>query len=457
MPSTWNTRPGRVAGQPGLSSQPGFLGQLDAPGHVVDVRPLHIRPPRAGSPQVAPPHAGVPQAGQADIRPAPVRAPRRPDGPDATPCVLLLSRTCDTGLTRVQALLEGVGIRVSRVDADALPAAVPNSLAQAGPEACAEDGTAPGRPAMDRAGLDRTSLVLDLNAGRVRLDGHWLAPTVIWLRHFTGRAIEVGQAGTVASALFARDSWQEVAEQVAAISPRALGARRLGTIEQLALARRLGVAVPRTIVTTDLSAARAAFSCARLVVKAAREHFVEAEPGRLTGIFPQVIERRDLPVWPGQGPPVIVQEHVEHTAELRVYYAAGRVLGFEVGKRSPADPWTSPADVTVTTVAVSPAVDAATRALASAMSLEFGAFDFLIRAGEPVFLEANPDGDWDWAERMAGGEVVTHAVAAMLARLHRSVTLPASRAPFNLVAFLTACTANQPDRSHSRRLPESSR
>ena len=58
--------------------------------------------------------------------------------------------------------------------------------------------------------------MLDLNAGRVRLDGRWLAPTVIWLRHFTGRAIEVGQAGTVASALFARDSWQEVAEQVAA-------------------------------------------------------------------------------------------------------------------------------------------------------------------------------------------------------------------------------------------------
>jgi hypothetical protein len=417
VPSTLDTRPGRVAGQRGLSGLPGFLGQLDAPGHVVDVRPPHPCPPRAGSPQVAPPRAG-------------------PDGTDATPCVLLLSRTCDTGLTRVQALLEGVGIRVSRVDADALPAAAPDSLVPAGREACAADGTAPGRPAMDRAGL-----VLDLNAGRVRLDGHWLAPTVIWLRHFTGRAIEVGQAGTVASALFARDSWQEVAEQVAAISPRALGARRLGTIEQLALARRLGVAVPRTIVTTDLSAARAAFSCPRLVVKAAREHFVEAEPGRLTGIFPQVIERRDVPVWACQGPPVIVQEHVEHTAELRVYYAAGRVLGFEVGKRSPADPWTSPADVTVTTVAVSPAVDAATRALASAMSLEFGAFDFLIRAGAPVFLEANPDGDWDWAERVAGGEAVTRAVAAMLAGLHRGVTRAAPRAPFNLVAFLTACTA----------------
>jgi hypothetical protein len=395
VPSTWDTRPGRVAGQPGPSIRTGFLGQLDAPGHVVDVRPPHPRPPRAGSPQIASPYAG-------------------PDGTDATPCVLLLSRTCDTGLTRVQTLLEGVGIRVSRVDADALPAA------------------------------DRAGLVLDLNAGRVRLDGRWLAPTVIWLRHFTGRAIEVGQAGTVASALFARDSWQAVAEQVAAISPRALGARRLGTIEQLALARRLGVAVPRTIVTTDLSTARAAFSCPRLVVKAAREHFVEAEPGRLTGIFPQVIERRDLPVWACQGPPVIVQEHVEHTAELRVYYAAGRVLGFAIGKRSPADPWTSPADVTVTSVAVPPAVDAATRALASAMSLEFGAFDFLIRAGAPVFLEANPDGDWDWAERMAGGEAVTRAVAAMLASLHRSVTRAAPRAPFNLVAFLTACTANQP-------------
>ena len=189
------------------------------------------------------------------------------------------------------------------------------------------------------------------------------------------------------------------------------------------------MAVPRTIVTTDLSTARAAFSCPRLVVKAAREHFIEAEPVRLTGIFPQVIERPDLPVWACQGPPVIVQEHVEHTAELRVYYAAGRVLGFAIGKHSQADPWTSPADVTVTSVAVPPAVDEATRALASAMSLELGAFDFLVEAGAPVFLEANPDGDWDWAERMAGGEAVTRAVAAMLASLHRSVTRAAPQRP----------------------------
>ncbi len=395
-----------------------------------------------------PPHAGAPQVGQtgqADIRSAPVRAPGHPDGTEATPCVLLLSRTCDTGLIKVQALLEGVGIRVARVDADAPRAALDRTALDRTALDRAIFGRAGlDRTALDRASLDRTSLVLDLGAGRVCLDGHWLAPTVVWLRHFTGRAIEVGQAGTAASALFARDSWQEVAEQVAAVAPRALGARRLGTIEQLALARRLGVAVPRTIVTTDLSAARAAFSCPRLVVKAAREHFVEAEPGRLTGIFPQVIERHELPVWPCPGPPVIVQEHVEHTAELRVYYAAGQVLGFKVGKRSPADPWTSPADVTVTTVAVSAAVDAATRALASAMSLEFGAFDFLIRAGQPVFLEANPDGDWDWAERMAGGAAVTHAVAAMLASLHRSVTRPAPRAHFNLVAFLTARTTSHP-------------
>ncbi len=54
------------------------------------------------------------------------------------------------------------------------------------------------------------------------------------------------------------------------------------------------------------------------------------------------------------------------------------------------------------------------------MSLRYGAFDFLLSAGTPVFLEVNPDGDWRWAERRTRTTPVTLAVAAMLAALHRA-------------------------------------
>ncbi|MER6362377.1 hypothetical protein [Kitasatospora sp. NPDC001527] len=66
-----------------------------------------------------------------------------------------------------------------------------------------------------------------------------------------------------------------------------------------------------------------------------------------------------------------------------------------------------------------PEAAAATRVLA-AMNLRYGAFDFLLSAGTPVFLEVNPDGDWRWAERPTHGTPVTAAVAAMLTTLHHA-------------------------------------
>jgi hypothetical protein len=71
------------------------------------------------------------------------------------------------------------------------------------------------------------------------------------------------------------------------------------------------------------------------------------------------------------------------------------------------------------------------------MSLRYGAFDFLLRGGVPVFLEVNPDGDWQWAERRARTNAVTLGAAQMLAGLHRQA-LPAGHdaRPFDLMAFL---------------------
>jgi hypothetical protein len=207
------------------------------------------------------------------------------------------------------------------------------------------------------------------------------------------------------------------------------------------LAKRNQISVPQTIITTDLSHARRAFGCPRLVIKAVDQHFVEAQPGRLTGIFPTVVERRDLP--DGPGPPVVVQEYVEHDAELRVYYAAGRIAAYEVSKDSPAALWTGPAGVRVRPVDPPASVEAATRLLACAMALRFGAFDFLIRDGTPVFLEVNPDGDWRWAERMSRTALVTLAAARMLTELHHEMRQAMPRTvdhgikPLNLLAFLS--------------------
>ncbi|HUQ59590.1 hypothetical protein [Lentzea sp.] len=349
-------------------------GEFRFPGQVVDVRPRKARA----------------TGGAAGSR----RRPR--------PAVLLLSRACDEELGDVQALLATAGIPVVRVNADELADA---------------------------------RLVIDAAAGTVRTDSGWSAPTVSWTRHFSCQAIE--GTGDPGDDLFLRESWHAAAAALAALGAADVAPPPGGLLAQLRIARLHRVRVPRTIVTTDLAGARDAFQCRRLVVKAVHRHFTEATPGCLTGRFPAVVERRELLGGSRAGPPVIVQEHVEHDAELRIYYLDGRIHGFEITKESPADPWLAPGRVGVRMVTPSSAVAAATRLLATAMSLRYGAFDFLVRGGTPIFLEVNPDGDWRWAERGAGTGVVTLGVAAMLADLHREAA-PADRAPpFDLLTFLS--------------------
>ena len=124
--------------------------------------------------------------------------------------------------------------------------------------------------------------------------------------------------------------------------------------------------------------------------------------------------RVELRSAPRPGPPVIVQEYVEHDAELRVYYVDGQVHGFEVGKEAAADPWLAPDRVTVRHAELPQAVVSAATTLAEGLSLRYGAFDFLVQGDRLVFLEVNPDGDWLWAERKARTAPVTLAVARML-------------------------------------------
>ncbi len=325
-----------------------------------------------------------------DVRPRPV------------PCVLFLSRSCDSELDAVRDLLAADGVRSARLNADELAAA---------------------------------DLVVDAESGTARVNGRLLAPTVTWTRHFSARAIEGD--GDPAYRLFLRESWSAAADQLAAVSVTSISSRRPGLFAQLGLARHHGIAVPRTVLTTGPSRAGDAFACPRLVIKAVHRHFVEASPGRLSGIFPTIVDRERPsgggPSGGGYGPPVIVQEYVEHEAEWRVYYVGGEVHGFEVGKGSPADPWTAGDQVEIRSAPPPPEVVAATELLATAMSLRYGAFDFLVRDGTPVFLEVNPDGDWRWAEAKAGANPVTNAVARLLAGLHREA-LPGA---FDLLGFLS--------------------
>lgn len=303
---------------------------------------------------------------------------------EAVPCVVLASRAADAELDAVASLLGKVGIGCLRLDADTL------------------------------AGV---RILADPGAGTLNAAGRWVKPTITWVRHFSARAIGLSLDG--ANDIFLRDSWQALIAQLGTVSRAVIRSECPGLLAQLALAEHLGIRVPRTVVASDPLLAKDAIRAQRLVVKGINGHFVEAAPGLLTGVFPEVINRccLDAP-WQQPAAPVIFQEYIEHDFELRTYFIHNEIYGFKVAKNSPADLWLDQGKVTVSEAELPPAARAATSQMAAALKIEYGAFDFLIKDGAPVFLEVNLDGDWHWIEVSTGNPVVTTAAARMLQGFH---------------------------------------
>jgi len=344
-----------------------------------------------------------------------VRSPapgRRQGGGTLAPGVVLISRASDAEAGAVGALLARANVPNVRIDADRLA------------EVAVLFGPSGGH----------------VSDGRCRI-----APTVTWVRHFAATAIAPPPrpaADSPVTAQFTRESWAATVRQIGAASAVAIDAERPPLLVQYHAAARCQVTVPRTALANDLSGAAELIGSERLVVKVAHQHFVEAEPGLLGGIFPVVAAREELTGQRIGGTPLIVQEYIEHDAELRVYYIDGRVRCFEVGKAAPSDPWLMPDRVTARLVPTPAAVTRAVGRLAQAMGLRCAAFDFLLTGEDRVvFLEADPNGDWRWLERKAGLAPVTTAMAELLGGLHRArrpgMAASAGAASFNLLAFLT--------------------
>jgi hypothetical protein len=267
------------------------------------------------------------------------------------------------------------------------------------------------------AALHETSMTLDVDAAVLEIDGRLVRPVVVWARHVSAGALLVRSLpqGTVTPLRAA--AWSDFLRQVRAAGETALPGRAPTGPRQLADAARLGVRTPRTLVTTDASAAAGSLGASPVIVKTPDFRVLEPDPHTWPAHLPAVF---DGPV-PADAPghPVVVQEHVPHSRELRVYHLDGAICAFEVGKPGPASPWTEPERVTVTRTACPRDAVGAVRALCAHWGLRYGAFDLLVTPdGEPVFLEANPDGDWLWFERRAGWRGVSFAAAVMVRELY---------------------------------------
>ena len=185
------------------------------------------------------------------------------------------------------------------------------------------------------------------------------------------------------------------------------------------MAGSLGLLVPRTLVTNDPD--EAATFCASVdgavVAKTVGQAFID--PRDRTHVYTSTVAREHLRhIGDVAHTPLLLQERVHKRLEIRVTVAGERVLAAEID--SQASPITREdwrRDVFQAPHRIHRLPDAVAKrchALTRHFDLRFAALDLILTpAGEYVFLEINPNGEWDWIEALTGLPIAA-AVADLL-------------------------------------------
>ncbi len=217
---------------------------------------------------------------------------------------------------------------------------------------------------------------------------------------FSFRQLLEALGGLAASldASWVNDPWRDAA---ASHKPR-----------QLAVAERLGLRVPATLVTNDPERARAFLARRRRTVHKTLHPTGDGwRPTRLVG--PDDRARLGSVRWA----PVVFQEYVPGV-DVRVTVAGDRVFATEIDvrdSRAPEDFRPGWREAPVAACRLPDPVERRVRALVAALGLRFAAIDLRRRDdGEHVFLEVNPSGQWLFAEERTG-QPITEAVSRLLA------------------------------------------
>jgi hypothetical protein len=204
------------------------------------------------------------------------------------------------------------------------------------------------------------------------------------------------------------------------VSPPRATERAMMKTWQLAVAPGVGLVTPRTVVTNDPEAARSfvdTVGVGRTVCKAFSATEASWRETRMVGQAElAVIDRVSLA-------PVIFQEFVPAEVDLRVILVGDEVFAAEVHSQDldyPLDFRLRLDSVRIRETRLPDEVTDSLRLLLKVAGLRYGAVDMRrTPAGEHVFLEINPAGQWLFVED-ATGQPVSAAMAALLRDLDRA-------------------------------------
>jgi ATP-grasp ribosomal peptide maturase len=183
---------------------------------------------------------------------------------------------------------------------------------------------------------------------------------------------------------------------------------------QLALAQRLGLTVPPTLVTNDPSQAREFITThGQVIYKTLRWTPYERDGVLVTGwAAPVAAAEIDDSV---RVTPHLFQARVEKIADVRVLVVGRRVFAVRIDSGL-LDWRTDYSALSYTVVELPDHVSKALLTYLDHFGLVSGSFDLAVdRAGAYWWLELNPNGQWGWLEEKTGLEM-SAAIADLLTR-----------------------------------------
>jgi MvdC family ATP-grasp ribosomal peptide maturase len=193
---------------------------------------------------------------------------------------------------------------------------------------------------------------------------------------------------------------------------------------QLRLAAEAGLNIPRTLVTNDPAAARQFFieTEGRMVAKLLRPLTVSMNAPALFVYTSQVSEEDLSSAESLRHSPMVFQELIPKERELRVAWVAGEAftgaLDASGTSRGQTD-WrlASPEECRWQRAELPAEVSRGLQALMLKLGLVFGAIDLICTpAGEHVFLEVNPGGEWGMLQRDLGLPIADALAGALLSK-----------------------------------------
>ncbi len=186
---------------------------------------------------------------------------------------------------------------------------------------------------------------------------------------------------------------------------------------QLYMATKLGMRVPRTIVTNTPLQASASLPGESYVVKGLDTVMVRESGEEFFG-FTTFAEKADLDNLAWRSAPAILQEPVAKKTDLRVTVIDGHVFTAEilVAGSGVSDDWRlHKREAQFVRHLLPEPVSRQCVELVAALGLRFGAIDLALADGIYYFLEINPTGEWAWLVDAAGlpiDEAVADALAS---------------------------------------------